>query len=54
MDETLRPPEIGGLLELNHRMRLHFEETAESLGLSSAEAVGFLALLGSLDRVHIS
>lgn len=39
MDEAQQSEEIiGRLLELNHRMRLHFEDTAESLGLSPAEA----------------
>ena len=29
---------IGRLLDLNHRMRAHFEEVADSLGLSPPEA----------------
>ena len=39
MDEPQRSEEIiGRLLDLSRRMRLHFEETAESLGLAPAEA----------------
>jgi hypothetical protein len=54
MDEMQRPQEIGGPLDLNHRMRLHFEQTRESPGLSSAEATGFLTVLSSLDSVAAS
>jgi hypothetical protein len=51
MDDAQRSQEIGGPLDLKHRMGLHLEETPESPGLNSAKATGFLALAVSLDSV---